>query len=82
MGCFSGGFGNVYGPAQVLDLPYMFPDDRVTECVFDGTFTNQLRAAVLEEGVPMRLMAISNTGGWRNIANTKKQIRTQNDLIG
>jgi len=77
-----GGFGNVYGPAQVLDLPYMFPDDRVAECVFDGPFTNQLRAAVLEEGIPMRLMAISNTGGWRNIANTKKQIRTPNDVNG
>ena len=30
----------------------------------------------------MRLMAISNTGGWRNIANTKKQIRTPNDVNG
>ena len=27
-------------------------------------------------------MAISNTGGWRNIANTKKQIRSPNDVNG
>jgi TRAP-type C4-dicarboxylate transport system substrate-binding protein len=77
-----GGFGNVYGPLQVLDLPNIFPDDRVAKCVFDGPFTNQLRAAVLEEGIPVRLMAISNTGGWRNIANMKKQIRSPNDVNG
>ncbi|MGA1600328.1 MAG: TRAP transporter substrate-binding protein DctP [bacterium] len=77
-----GGFGNVYGPAQVMDLPYMFPDDRVAECVFDGPFTHQLRVAVLDEGIPMRLMAISNTGGWRNIANTKRQIRSPQDVKG
>lgn len=77
-----GGFGNVFGPGQVLDLPYMFKDDRTAECVFDGPFTSELRAGVLEADIPMRLMVISNTGGWRNFATTNKQIKTPADLEG
>ena len=37
--------------------------------------------AILEK-TGLRLMTIGNTGGWRNIANTKKEIRTPNDLRG
>jgi TRAP-type C4-dicarboxylate transport system substrate-binding protein len=77
-----GGFGNVFGPGQVLDLPYMFPSDRVAECVFDGPFVDELRKGVLAEGIPMRLMVISNTGGWRNFATTTKQIKTPADVKG
>jgi TRAP-type C4-dicarboxylate transport system substrate-binding protein len=77
-----GGFGNVFGPGQVLDLPYMFADDRTAECVFDGPFVNELRSGVLAQGIPMRLMVISNTGGWRNFANTKGTIRNPDDIKG
>jgi TRAP-type C4-dicarboxylate transport system substrate-binding protein len=77
-----GGFGNVWGPGQVIDLPYMFRDDRVAECVFDGPFTDQVRTAVLEEGIPMRLMVVSNTGGWRNFATTTGVIRHPDDIAG
>ncbi|MEM9205307.1 MAG: TRAP transporter substrate-binding protein DctP [Pseudomonadota bacterium] len=77
-----GGFGNVFGPGQVLDLPYMFASDRVAECVFDGPFVNELRTGVLAEGIPMRLMVVSNTGGWRNFSTVNKQIRTPADVVG
>ncbi len=77
-----GGFGNVFGPGQVLDLPYMFANDRIAECVFDGPFVDQLRQGVLEADVGMRLMVISNTGGWRNFGTTNKQIRTPADIEG
>ena len=77
-----GGFGNVFGPGQVLDLPYMFANDRIAECVFDGPFVNELRAGVLAEGIPMRLMVISNTGGWRNFGTTTKLIKTPEDVKG
>ena len=77
-----GGFGNVFGPGQVLDLPYMFANDRVAECVFDGPFVDELRKGVLSADIPMRLMVISNTGGWRNFANTQQQIATPDDLSG
>ncbi len=77
-----GGFGNIFPAGQVMDLPYMFRDDRVAECVFDGPFVGQLRDAVLEEIGPMRLMTVSNTGGWRNFATVGKQIKTPSDVEG
>ena len=77
-----GGFGNIFPPGQVLDLPYMFRDDRVAECVFDGPFVGELRAAVLDQVGPLRLMTVSNTGGWRNFATVNKQIRVPADIEG
>jgi tripartite ATP-independent transporter DctP family solute receptor len=77
-----GGFGNLFPPGQVLDLPYMFRDDRVAECVFDGPFTADLRKKVLADVGPMRLMMISNTGGWRNFATVNKLIKSPADVKG
>ena len=78
----NGGLAGWYPPAQFLDLPYLFPNDRVAECVFDGPLTAKLRAAVLSDVGAARLMAISNTGGWRNIATTSKQVKTPDDVKG
>lgn len=77
-----GGVGNVFAPAQVFDLPYVFRDDDVAECVFDGPLMNDLRQAVLETGAGLRLMAVSNTGGWRNFATSKTQVKSPEDLRG
>jgi len=41
-----------------------------------------LRSAVLDSGIPIRLMTVSNTGGWRNFASTDAQIRTPADIKG
>ncbi|MBU2511295.1 DctP family TRAP transporter solute-binding subunit [bacterium] len=77
-----GGFSNLYPEAQVLDLPYMFRDDRTAECVFDGPYVEELRRDVLKKLKNVRLMVIGNTGGWRNFATVKKQIRTPDDVKG
>ena len=77
-----GGMGNVYGPGQVFDLPYVFRDDRIAECVFDGPIVDTLREAVLAEDVGLRLMVVSNTGGWRNFATTSRQVTSPEDLRG
>lgn len=77
-----GGFGNLFQPGQVLDLPYLFASDRIAECVFDGPFVDQLRKGVLAADIPMRLMVISNTGGWRNIATTTSVVKTPEDVKG
>ncbi|SVC46340.1 uncharacterized protein METZ01_LOCUS299194 [marine metagenome] len=76
----TGGFGSVYGPAQVLDLPYAFRDDEVAECVLDGPIVEELNSTILDADVGIRLMTVSNTGGWRNFASTKKAIRTPEDI--
>lgn len=79
-----GGFGNIVQEAQVMDLPYMFPSDRVAECALgnDTAFFELLRDKTLEQTGNMRLMTIGNTGGWRNFATTAKQIRTPADVAG
>ena len=63
----TGGFGNLFGPAQVLDLPYAFENDAVAECVLDGPFLEELGQTILEADLGIRFMTTSNTGGWRNL---------------
>ena len=79
-----GGFGNILPEAQVMDLPYMFANDRVAECVLnnDSAFFELIRDRTLEQTGNMRLMTISNTGGWRNFATTTTQIKTPADVEG
>lgn len=78
----TGGFGAVYGPAQALDLPYLFDGDAVAECVLDGPIADKLSQTLLEEDIGIRLMTVSNTGGWRNFASTDSQILTPEDVRG
>ncbi|MEM6850763.1 MAG: TRAP transporter substrate-binding protein DctP [Pseudomonadota bacterium] len=77
-----GGLGNIFGPGQVFDLPYAFDDDRIAECVFDSDIVDDVRRAALDAGLGMRLMAISNTGGWRNLSTTTRPIRSPDDVKG
>jgi len=76
-----GGISVAFPELQVLDLPYMMDNDAVAEEVLTGPFLNVLRQYVLEKGGP-RIMTMTNTGGWRNIANTKKQVKTPADMSG
>lgn len=78
----AGGTGNFFAPAQVLDLPYMFDDDEQVECVLAGPILQKMRDTVLAQGLNLRLMGFSNTGGWRNFATVNKPIHNPNDLVG
>lgn len=79
----SDGAAGLFPYVQVLDLPYVLPNDRVAEAVLSGDFTRDLRDRMLaDSGDTLRLMTIGNTGGWRNFANTKKQVSTPADLEG
>jgi TRAP-type C4-dicarboxylate transport system substrate-binding protein len=77
-----GGLAALYGAAQVLDLPYSFRDDAVVECVMDGPLVEAIGAAMLADGLGLRLMAVGNTGGWRSFGTTKRQIAAADDLAG
>lgn len=77
-----GGMGRFYPAGTVFDLPYLYRDDAVAECIFAGPIQERLRAAVLSADVGVRLMTISNTGGWRNFATTRRPIRGLADLDG
>ena len=79
----SGGAAGIFPYVQVLDLPYLMADDRVAEHVLSGDFTRTMRDMALENsGGKIRLMTIGNTGGWRNFANTKRQVRMPDDMAG
>ena len=57
--------GNLWPAFGGLDLPYLLRDDQVAECVFDDQdFMAFLREGMLEETGNVRLMVISNSGGW------------------
>jgi TRAP-type C4-dicarboxylate transport system substrate-binding protein len=77
-----GGLATLFGAAQVLDLPYTFAGDAAAECVMDGSFMEQLRMALLEAGLGLRLMAVGNTGGWRSFGTTGQSIRSVGDFQG
>ena len=74
-----GGFGNIFPAGQVLDIPYMFRDDRIAECVFDGPFTRELREAVLHEIPSLRLMAIDGTT--EDVADTPANVTRLNPVM-
>ena len=78
----AGGTGNFFAPAQVLDLPYVFTSDAQAECVLDGPILTKMRTTVLGQGLNIRLIGVSNTGGGRNFATTNKPIHTPQDLVG
>jgi tripartite ATP-independent transporter DctP family solute receptor len=78
----AGGTGNFFGPAQVLDLPYIFDNDEQAECVLDGPIMAEMRDVVLASNLNIRLMGVSNTGGWRNFATVTKPIHHPDDLKG
>lgn len=76
-----GGISVAFPELQVMDLPYMMNNDAVAEEVLTGPFLNVVRQHVLKKGGP-RIMTMTNTGGWRNIANTKRQIQSPEDMKG
>ncbi|PIV73135.1 MAG: C4-dicarboxylate ABC transporter substrate-binding protein [Rhodobacteraceae bacterium CG17_big_fil_post_rev_8_21_14_2_50_65_11] len=81
----SGGAAGIFPFVQVLDLPYLMSDDRVAEAVLanGSDFMNTMKQMTLAASSnAIRLMTIGNTGGWRNIANTKHRVQVPGDLAG
>ncbi len=66
---------------QVLEVPYLIESARVAELVFTGAFFSRMRDAILER-TGVRLMAVSNIGGWRHIANDVHEVRSPENLKG
>ena len=67
---------------SVIDIPYLFPDDRVAEAVMRGPFFDRMRDALLAQTGTVRLVAASNTGRWRAFYTTGREIRSAGDLSG
>ena len=67
---------------QVTDLPYTLRDDAVAAELQRSPFFDDMRKLVLEKTGNILLVAVGNTGSWRNFATTNKQVKTAADLKG
>jgi TRAP-type C4-dicarboxylate transport system substrate-binding protein len=67
---------------QVTDLPYTIRDDAVAAKLQESVFFDEMRKAVLEKTGNILLVAVGNTGSWRNFATTKKKVTKVSDLKG
>jgi tripartite ATP-independent transporter DctP family solute receptor len=78
-----GGVSVVYPPAAALNLPYLFSSDEVVNELMTGPYAQVLRELILRgTGGKLLMMTLSNTGGWRNYANTKRPVKSPEDLKG
>jgi TRAP-type transport system periplasmic protein len=77
-----GGVGQFVPEIQVLELPYVIPDDLVAEKVARSQFMADMRDAVLKKTGNVRLGSVTNTGRFRSFFTTKKPIITAADLKG
>ena len=81
-GVFSvGGFASAYPMIGVLDLPFVFPDISSTYTVLDGPFGKKLSADI-ESKTGMEVLGFGDSGGFFAITNSKKPIKTPDDLKG
>ncbi|TVS05014.1 MAG: TRAP transporter substrate-binding protein DctP [Rhodobacteraceae bacterium] len=80
----AGGASAIYPPVQGMDIPYALSSDRVAQLVLqDQEFTNFMRQRILESSNnDILLLAMTQTGGWRNFASRDKPIRTPADVAG
>ncbi|MSO77883.1 MAG: hypothetical protein EXQ87_13400 [Alphaproteobacteria bacterium] len=77
-----GGIGQFFPEIQVLELPYIIPDDLVAERVARSAVMVEIRDAVLKKTSNVRLMSATNTGRFRSFFTTKKQVFSAADLKG
>ena len=77
-----GGISPYIPEIQVTDLPYTLRDDAVAAALQSSPFFDDMRKFVLEKTGNILLVAVGNTGSWRNFATTKKQVKTVADLKG
>lgn len=81
-GVFSvGGFASAYPMIGVLDMPFIFPDISATYAVLDGPFGKKLGADI-ENKTGMEVLGFGDSGGFFAITNSKKAIKTPDDLKG
>ncbi len=70
----------VYQPFSVFAVPYLFDDQAMAWAVVDGPFGQEL-AADMTDQTGIRLLAMADNGV-RNFTNSKRPIRTPDDMAG
>jgi len=80
MAIVSGALSTVFKPADVLNIPYVFPSPTVAWDVLDGPFGRELADFCLKK-TGLRILAYGETGV-RNFTNNKREIRSPADMKG
>lgn len=81
-GIFSvGGFAAMYPLIGVLDIPFAFPNISSTYAVLDGSFGQKL-AADIQKKTGFQVLGFGDSGGFFAFSNSKKPIKTPDDLKG
>ncbi len=81
-GMFSmAGIASMYPPIGVIDVPFVFPDIAATHEVLDGPFGQKL-AKDLEAKTGLKCLGFSDSGGFFQITNSKRPIKTLADMKG
>jgi tripartite ATP-independent transporter DctP family solute receptor len=76
-----GHFSEYFPPLQVINLPYAFRDPSVAWHVLDGPFGRHLVDAAVER-TGVRILALWDNGGLRQLINGAREIRTPADARG
>jgi tripartite ATP-independent transporter DctP family solute receptor len=77
-----GGIGQFFPEIQVLELPYIIPNDLVAERLSRSAFMAEMRDAVLKKTGNVRMGSATNTGRFRSFFTTKKEVKSAADLKG
>lgn len=73
-----GAFGTTY---DLINLPYIFKDNASAERIFNAWLFKELSQRA-EKELKMHMIALIPVGGFRNIDNTRREIKVPADLKG
>lgn len=76
-----GGFASLYPLIGVMDIPFVFPDISSTYEVLDGPF-GQMMGKDIEAKTGLKMLGFGDSGGFFQITNSKKPIKTPEDMKG
>jgi C4-dicarboxylate-binding protein DctP len=76
-----GHFATTYPLIQILSIPYLFPSREVAWKVLDGPFGQKL-ADDMAKKIGMRPLFWQENGGFRHFTNSKRAIRSPEDMKG
>ena len=76
-----GWIANHFPEIQLLSIPYIFKDRDVAWHVLDGAFGQEIKAEYVKK-TGLRLLHLTENGGFRCFSNNLKEIRTPADMKG
>jgi tripartite ATP-independent transporter DctP family solute receptor len=77
----TGGLASVYPMISVLDIPFGFPNHAVAYEVLDGPFGKKIAADITRK-TGMVCLGFNDSGGFFQITNSKRPIKSAEDMKG